>query len=369
MKFECGRDDITNAVNSAQKAVSPKSNVPQLEGIEIAAGLNKIVIFGTDNEIGVECTFPALVEQTGKAVVNAKLFSEIVRNLQGDTVSVETLDDAKIRISSAGAVFVIFMIQTDTFPGFPDVEQTRMYEIDRLTLKKMFSQTSFAISADESRKVLTGLLLESANGELRAVAVDGYRIALRKQPVDPEVAWFKMIIPARTVGELIKIIPSEMGGLRLYGGDNQAVIEFGGTRVYTRIIEGEFFNYRYILPNEYMTQIVVNRQKLQEAIERAALIISSELIKRYPVRIKVVDGYISVYARSDVGNAEDEIDVEMEGESIELAFNPRFLIETLRAIEDDTIVMRFTTKVGQCVIKPINNDNYTYLILPVKVSE
>ena len=369
MKFECGRDDITGAVNNAQKAVSAKSNVPQLEGIEITAGFNSIVIFGSDNEIGVECTFAALVEQTGAAVVNARLFSDIVRNLQGDSVTVETMDNTKIRISSAGAVFNIFTIQTDTFPKFPVFEQTRMYEIDRLTLKRMFTQTSFAISTDETRKALTGLLLESANGELRAVAVDGFRIALRKQPVDPEGAWFKMIIPARTVNELIKIIPSDMGDLRLYGGDNQAVIEFDGTRVYTRIIEGEFFNYRYILPNEHMTQIIVNKQLLQDAIERAALIISSELIKRYPVRINVADGYISVYSRSDVGNADNEIDVEMEGEPIELAFNPRFLIETLRAVEDEKIIMRFTTRVGQCVIKRINNDNYTYLILPVKVSE
>ena len=367
MKFTCGRDDIAGAVNNAQKAVSAKSNVPQLEGVEIRAEYNKVVIFGTDNEIGVECTFAADVGQQGAAVVNAKLFGDIVRNLQDDVVTVETLDDVKIRIVCGGAVFVIFIVQTDTFPVFPQVEQERMYEIDQLLLKKMLTQTSFAIGTDETRKVLTGLLLESGNGELRAVAVDGHRIALRKQPVDPNEIWFKMIIPSRTINDLIKILPSEMGDLRLYGGENQAVIEFGGTRVYTRIIEGEFFNYRYILPNEHMTQITVNRQALQNSIERAALIISSDAVKRYPVRFKVADGYISVYAYSDVGNADNEITVEMEGEPIEVAFNPRYLIETLRAIEDETIVMRFTTRFGQCVIRPVQNDNYTYLILPVKV--
>lgn len=369
MKFECGREDITGAVNNAQKAVSAKSNVPLLEGIEISADFNKITVFGTDNDFGVECTFQALVEQTGEVVVNAKLFGDIMRNLQGETVRVETVDGVKIKITCNEAVFLIFSIQADTFPVFPDFDQSNAYTVDQLTLKKMFTQTYFAIGTDDSRKVLTGLLLESGNGELRTVAVDGYRIALRKQPVGPDEAWFKMIIPSRSISDLIKIIPSEMGELRIYGAERQAVIEYGNTRVFTRIIEGEFFNYRYILPNEHVTQIIVNRQMLQDSIERASLVISSELIKRYPVRLKIADDCVTVRASSDVGNAVDELVVAMEGEPIEVAFNPRFLIETLRAIEDETVVMRFTSRVGQCVIRPVNNDNYTYLILPVKVGD
>jgi DNA polymerase-3 subunit beta len=176
-----------------------------------------------------------------------------------------------------------------------------------------------------------------------------------------------MIIPSRTVSDLLKIIPSGIGELSLYNGDNQAVIEFGSCRVYTRLINGDFFNYRYILPNEYMTQIRVNRQKLLEAIEGAALIISSDLVRLYPVLLKVADDIIKVHALSESGVADMEIDIEMEGEPIDVAFNPRYFIETLRAIEDEVISIRFTTRLGQCVIKPLNNDGYTYLILPVKV--
>ena len=367
MIFECGKDDIAEAVNNAQKAVNVKSTVPLLEGIHIYADNDSVVIFGTDNEIGIECTFPARVTEPGETVVNAKLFGDIARNLPGETVGVETLDDIKLRVTSGGSVYVIFSIQTDTFPSFPQVEQSNLYRIDQFTLKRMFTQTAFAISSDETRKVLTGLYLESSNGELRAVAVDGYRIALRKHPVEQAENDIKMIIPSRTVNELIRIIPSLPGDLLLYGGENRAVIEFGNCRLYTGIINGEFFNYRYILPTEYMTQIIVERQMLLEAIERAAVIISSDLVKLYPVMLRISDDVILIHALSDRGNADEEIGVQMTGESIELSFNPRYIIETLRVIEDETVVIRFTTRVGQCIIQPVNNESYIYLILPVKV--
>ena len=370
MKFECRRDELSEAVGNVQKAVSTKSNVPILEGIMISVAHDSVVLYGSDNEIGIECTLSAMVEQIGETVIKAAIFGDIIRNLPGDTVIVETLDDGKIRIASGDAFFVLYVVQTDVFPSFPKVERKGMYTIDQHVLKKMFSQTSFAISTDDSRKVMTGLLLESDDNDLRAVAVDGFRIALRKQPVEQGDHAIKMIIPARTVSELIKIIPSTIGELRLFDGKNQAVIEFGNCRVFTRIIEGEFFNYRYILPNEYMTQVIVRRHDFLEAVERAALIINTELIRRHPVVIKVSsENYINVHALSDVGNTENEIHVEMEGEPIEVAFNPRFIIETLRAIDDEMVVVRFTTRVGQCVIRPVNNDGYTYLILPVKVSE
>jgi DNA polymerase-3 subunit beta len=367
MKFECSRDDIAYAVSSAQKAVGTKSNVPLLEGVYIKASEDKVVIYGTDNEIGIECEFKADVRQPGEAVVNAKLFGDIIRNLTDESVYIETVDSGKIRITSGIYVYLIFIVQTDSFPSFPDVKRTAVYRIDQLTLKKMLSQTSFAIGTDETRKVLTGLLLESGNRELCAVAVDGYRIALRKHPVEPADNEIKMIIPSRTVSDLIKIIPSAMGELRLYGGENQAVIEFGNCKVFTRLINGDFFNYRYILPNEYMTQIRINRQKLLEAIEGAALIISSDLMRLYPVLLKVSGDILQVHALSESGVADMEIEIQMEGEPIDVAFNPRYFIETLRAVEDEIISIRFTTRVGQCVIRPVNNDGYTYLILPVKV--
>ena len=369
MFFECGKDDIADAVNSVQRAVNAKSTMPILEGIHISAQSDMIVLYGTDNEIGIECTFPARIQEPGETVVNARLFYDIARNLPDGAVTIETIDDTKIRITSGGSVYVIFSIQTDAFPSFPQVEPVNVYSIDQFTLKRMFAQTSFAIGTDESRKVLTGLFLESGGGELRAVAVDGFRIALRTNTVEPAPSEIKMIIPSRTVSELLRIIPSAMGELRLYGGDNQAVIEFGNCRMYTRIIDGEFFNYKYILPSEYRTQVTIDKQRLLEAIERASLIISSDLVRLYPVLLKVSDDTILIHALSDRGNADEEIGIEMTGDPIEVALNPRYVIETLRAIDDETIVIRFTTKFGQCVIRPVNNDSYTYLILPVKVGE
>jgi DNA polymerase-3 subunit beta len=367
--FECDREELVLAVNNVQKAISARTTIPLLEGIELTANDGQVVLYGSDNEIGIECTIRARVEREGAVVVNGKLFGDIIRNMPLDTVRIDSAGDIKVRLVSGEAQFEIFAVQTDAFPTFPEVEQDREYRLDQFTLKKMFTQTAFAIGVDDLRKTLTGLFLECGDGEVRAVAVDGYRIALRRQPVQQENEGYGMIIPARTINELIKIIPSGIGELRLSSGKNQAVIAFENCRVYTRLIDGEFFNYRYLLPNEYMTQITLRRQSLLDAVERAALIISSEQVRRFPVVFKVAGDQLSIRALSDVGNAGDEIETEMEGEDIEVAFNPRFMIETLRAIEDETIVIRFTSRVGQCIIKPVNNENYTYLILPVKVGE
>jgi hypothetical protein len=178
-----------------------------------------------------------------------------------------------------------------------------------------------------------------------------------------------LIVPARTVSELIKIIPAESGELELYGDRNQAVAVFGRCRVFTRIIDGEFFNYKYIIPSEYVTQMIVSRDDLLGALERATVIIAHEQIKRRPVIFSIAGNSVRVRALGDAGAADVSVSADIQGEDIEVGFNPHFFMDALKAIEDGEIAIRFTTKVGQCVIRPINNDSYTYLILPVKVAD
>jgi DNA polymerase III sliding clamp (beta) subunit (PCNA family) len=528
MDFICSKSQLATAIGSVSRAVSARTTVPMLEGVYICLDGGRAVLYCTDNEIAIEYTVDADVRSPGSAIVNAKLFGDIVRSLPSDEVRVSAAHDGgRITLSSGKSVFDMLVIEADAFPAFPAISERSPYRIDQHVLRRMMSQTAFAVSADETRKTLTGLFLESDGSEIRACAVDGFRIALRRQPVMPrgwqagaqggaqggarkagEGGWreigggqaggadsaggdadagaegvagagagadgadygaggaganagvgvasvgdgaggagkgigagndgegsggaaagagygsggaeaeagntgavntgadaagavagmaaegsaqaapeiesagedepadadaaaerLSLIVPARTVSELIRIIPPESGELALYGDRNQAIVAFGRCRVFTRIIDGEFFNYKYIIPDEYVTQVNVSRDELLGALESAAVIIAHEQIKRRPVVFSIAGDSVRVRAMGDIGVADVSVPADIQGEDMEVGFNPHFFMDALKAIEDETIAIRFTTKVGQCVIRPLNNDSYTYLILPVKIAD
>ena len=367
MEFNCGRDDLILAINSVQKAVSPKSPVSMLEGVYIQAKEKSVILFCTDKEIGIEYRINAEVLEEGAVVINAKLFGEVVRTLPEEHINLVSISEEKIKLVSGDSFFLLYLLSAEAFPTFPVVDRNKEYRIEQQEMKKMLQQTSFAISQDSIRKTLTGILVESNNNELILVAVDGFRVALRRYRTEKETENFQVIIPGKTVNELTKIIPSANGELCLYGNDHMAVFEFSNCRVFTRIIEGEFFNYRYIVPEEYVTKIIVKRKQLLEAVERAALLLNAEFIMKNPVIFTINDEDIVVHALSELGNVEEEIKIDMDGEELRVGFNPKYYMDALRAIEDELISIKFTTTVGQSVIVPINHDAYTYLILPVKI--
>ena len=369
MEFNCNRDDLIQAINSAQKAVSSKSTVSLLEGVYLQAKDNWVLLYCTDKEIGIECRIEAEVFEEGSVVINARLFGDVVKNLPEEQVNLALLSEEKMKLTSGDSFFILYLLSSEAFPTFPVIERNSEYKMDQMDLKKMFQQTSFAVSNDEMRKTLTGILLESDENELTMVAVDGFRVALRKHKRENVTEKIYVIIPGRTINELIKIIPSNSGELSLYGNENTVVLEFSNCRVFTRIINGEFFNYKYIVPDEYVTKITVRRKQLLEAVERASLLLNAEQVMKNPVIFQIDDDNVIVKALSDLGNVEEEIKIEMEGECLRVGFNPKYYIEALRAIEDDMITIKFTTTVGQCVIVPVNHQAYTYLILPVKMGD
>jgi len=368
MIFTCSQAAMSDAISAALRAVTPKSPNLILEGVRVRAAGNKAVLFCTDSEIGIECSVSADVVREGEAVVNARLFNDIVRSMPDTSVRFETVDEVRMKVVSGDSVFELYIIQTDAFPEFPEFEQDNVFTVDQANLRRLFAQTVFAVGVDETRKPLTGLLLESDEGVLNVVGVDGYRIALRKEENKGSAGSLSLIVPSRSVSELVKIIPQEAGELNLYAGRGQAVVAFGGCRMFTRLIDGEFLNYKYIIPDGFVTQAVVSRAMLLESVERAALILNFDNYRKYPVILQLKDGRMTVRAMSELGTVEEDILVaDHQGDNMEVAFNPRFLIDALRAADDNEVLFRFTTKVGQCVIRPINNDRYVYLILPVRV--
>jgi len=466
----CNKEQLEKAVASCLRAVSTRTAYKLLEGINLRADGGALVMNCTDNEIGIECKLHVHVESGGQLTVEAKLFGDMVRRLPDSVVRIYSVDDSKVNIISGDASFELFTLKGDEFPPFPEVSRDTVYSIDQHLFKKMLQKTHFAISLDESRKALTGLLMEGSGGEITAVAVDGFRIALSRYQTEgagnnakgatagtgaevgagaaagaesaagdgddggdgggaeagpvagagpggvggyvggskddygsgsDDIAngdnggdesdndgggdsaidggggkeesvvkggseGIRVIIPGKTVNELMRIIPSSEGKLYLYGSRNQMIVEFDNCRVYTGIIEGEFFNYKYIVPEQTVTDVVVRTIDLLEAIERASLIISTEFIKRYPILLNVLGEAIEVKSTSNLGAVDEKVKAEAQGKDLEVAFNPRFLADALKSIEDEYLKISFTSEVGQCLLRPVDNDSFVHLILPVK---
>jgi DNA polymerase-3 subunit beta len=220
------------------------------------------------------------------------------------------------------------------------------------------------VSIDDNRPTLKGSLIEFTDGEVNIVSLDGYRIAHRKYYLMQESKPFKAIIPGKTLNEIMKILGQGEENVNIYLSDNQILFETGKCKVISRLLEGEFLNYRNFIPKEYETRIKINCKFLLSSIERASLLTRED--KRYPIRFDIEDERIIISSSTEMGDVRDEITIEMSGKKIEIGFNPKFFIDALRIIDDEEIFVEFTSNVGPCTIKPIEGDTFSYMILPVR---
>jgi DNA polymerase-3 subunit beta len=229
----------------------------------------------------------------------------------------------------------------------------------------MIKQTIFAVSVDENRPILTGSLFEYKSGKLSIVAIDGYRLALRTINPDIAVEDRNFVIPGKTLNEISKIIQPVDDELSIYAAGNQILFEMDKCIMVSRLLEGEYLNYMGIIPKEHETKITVNAKELLACFERASLVITNDE-RRYPVKLDISDDMMVITSNTEIGNAREEIRLEMEGKKLEISFNPRYFIEALRVIENELVDIYFTTNIGPCTIKPMQDESFSYLILPIK---
>lgn len=369
MKVICSRDNLLEGVNTVQKAVATKTTLPVLEGILIEAD-DKIKLTGYDLEIGIESYVDADIKSVGSIVLNSRMFGDIIRRLPDAPVLMELKDNYVIAIECENTFYEIKGMSSEGYPPLPSVHRENGIKISQGILKDMIKQTIMAISTDENRQILTGSLLEYKEGEyqkgmLTIVSIDGYRLALRTVAPENVMDDMRLVIPGKTLNEISKIIQSEDDDLYIYTAGNQILFDMGNCILVSRLLEGEYLNYMGIIPKEYETKITVNTKELLACFERASLIIISDE-RRYPVKLSISDDRMIITSNTDVGNAREEIRLEMEGEKLDISFNPRYFIEALRVIDNELINIYFTTNIGPCTIKPVQGDDFVYLILPIK---
>ena len=371
MKFICEKEKILKAINSVINGVASKTTMPILEGILIQTNDNEIKLTTYDLEIGIEYILEAEVKEQGNIVVNAIMFSEIIRKLPNSDIKISINQNNLLEIECQGSLYKLATMNPDEFPELPKINVNDSICIEQTVLKNMIRKTIFAVSTEENRPIFTGCLFEVKDNKLNVVAVDGYRLAIKSNCINEKANNFSSVIPGKTLNEVNKIISDSFDNIKIGISKNQALFEMENCKIVTRLLDGEFLKYSNAIPQTWETRIKVNKSELQNCFERIILISASsiEKEKKYPVKINIEIGKITISCANQTGDAKEELYIETEGKELEIGFNPRFFLDALKVIDDEEIYIEFGTNRSPCVIKPIENGDYQYMILPIKMKE
>lgn len=363
MNILCDKSKLIEGINTVLKAVPGKSTMAILECIVIDVKENTIKLIANDLQLGIETTIEGNIIEEGSVAVNAKIFSDIIRKLPSDDVKITVDENHTIFIECGKAKFNIAAKSTEEFPFLPSIIKDNNIQISQFTLKDIIRQTVFSISDNENTKVMTGELFEVNGSTLKVVSLDGHRISIRKVDLKKEYEKISVIIPGKTLIEISKILN---GGLddevNIFFTDKHVLFEFDNTVVLSRLIEGEYYKIDKMLSTDYETKITVNKKEMLECIDRTTLLLKES--DKKPVIIDIKDNSMGFAMNSSVGSMAEEIDAEKEGKDILIGFNPRFLIDALRVIDEEEITLYMINPKAPCFIRD-KDETYIYLILPV----
>ncbi|TZE80766.1 DNA polymerase III subunit beta [Calorimonas adulescens] len=362
MKIEVDTQAMQNAINKVQKGISSKTTLPILEGIYIKAEDNMVTLIGTDMDLTIMTQIEANVIDEGETVVNSRIFSDIVRTMPRETISMD-VENNVVTLKSGSSLFNISCYDSEEYPAIPTIELDYGVVMDQEILNDMIKGTIFSVSTDMTHPILNGSLLKISNDEAIMVALDGYRMSIKRKKIQNN-SDLNIVIPYKALNELSRLL--EEGNLNIYVNRNQAVFDMDNTRVYTRLLEGEFIDYENIIPNEKSLVCEVKREDIVDTLERASLISKD---RRTLVKLTIDGDYMKVEGRDERGYFNDVINIKIDGPGLTIAFNSLYLLEALRAIEDSYVKLEFLSNVSPCIIKPVNGDDYLYLVLPVKMKD
>ena len=369
MKIVCYKDTLLKALNSVIKGVASKTTNPILEGILIQTNENQVKLTTYDMELGIEYIIDSDVKEQGSTVVNAIMFSEIIRKLPDSEIYITLNSNNLLEIECEGALYKLTTMNPDEFPELPKIEIENSIDLEQNMLKNMIRKTIFAVSTEENRPIFTGCLFEVENNKLNVVAVDGFRLALRSIYLPVKVNDFKAVIPGKTLNEINKILLDSFDHVKIGIAKNQALFEMENCKVVTRTLDGEFLNYKSVIPSNWETRIRVNKNSLQDSFERISLISSStiEKEKKYPVKVTIDIGKLTILCTNQTGDAKEEVFISTEGKNLEVGFNPKYFLDSLKAIDEEEIFVEFGSNVSPCLIKSVENNDYVYMILPIRL--
>lgn len=365
MKISIARGELLDALSVVSKGLSSRTTLPILSGIHVSTHGDSVSFQATDLEVSIKTSCAARVEQPGQSVVPGKLLTDVVRSLPDAAVVIDTSTNGTAFIQCGQSSFSMKTLAPEDYPKFPEVSAAQTISLPADVFTRVVQQVSRSVSKDETRPILTGVLVVVEAGTLRMVATDSYRLCIREVPVDGVAGDIDLVVPGKAMEDIAKLI----GGnetVSLGVSENQVIFTFGDTTFISRRIEGSFPNYRQLLPKEHTTRAVIDRSELLDAVKRVSLMAQHST----PLRVRVsVPGHTLTLsaATQDVGDASEDIQVTPEGEDIEIAFNHTYLLDGVSVAEGDTVALEVTSPLKPGVLKPAEGDGFTYLLMPVRL--
>lgn len=363
MKLVFTKSNLNKAVGIVMKAVPTRTTMNILECILIDATTNEIKFTGNDMELGIETIVEGEIIEKGKIAIDAKLFSEIVRKLPDNDITLTTDSNNNALITCEKSKFNIAGKSGDDFSYLPAIIKDKMITLSQFQLKEVINQTIFSIAINDNNKMMTGELFEVNEGTLKVVGLDGHRIAIRNIKLEGRSDDVRVVIPGKTLQEISKILNADAESfVNIYFTNNHVLFEFDQTHVVSRLIEGDYFKIGQMLSNDYETKVSINKKEFLDSIDRANLLIREG--DKKPIIINILNGLLQVNVNSAIGALNEDIDIDKEGKDIMIGFNPKFLMDALRVIDDENVTMYLVNHKSPCFIRD-KEENYIYLILPV----
>ncbi|UHR02341.1 DNA polymerase III subunit beta [Peptoniphilus sp. GNH] len=363
MNFKINKISLNQAISTVQKAISTRTTDPLLEGIYVRVKDNTITLFATDNIISIVTKIECKSTEDGEFVVASKLFGDIIRKLPDALIDI-TVDKNMMNIKCEKSKFNISIHSASGFPEIPSISGSQSFTMDCQELKTAIRQTSFAVSQDEIRKTFTGVLMHIKKDHINFVALDGFRLALKRVDLQVDLEE-KSIIPARSLTELSKILPEE-GEVKIITSLNAISFESESTCLYSTLLAGEFFSYDELIRKDHDLVAKVIRRELINSLERASLLAKEE--RANLVRVEIKDQILNISSNSEIGDVKEDIFCQMEGREIQIAFNSKYLLDGLKIMEDEEVRLNFIDSVNPLIIKGVDDESYLYLVLPVRLA-
>jgi len=365
MKLTCDGLALSAAVLKVSKAMPVKKNNSILEGIKMVAKDGMLTLTATDLELAITTSIAADVQIEGEVLVLGKLFADFVKSLSDEKITLECVGGKNLTIKYGDNEGFIKSMEYDEYPKVDKIEEKSNLEVSKDDLKDLINKVAFAASQEDSRPIFKGCLFEIADNMVTVVALDGYRLSLCKKPCVAQNNG-KFIIPARALNEILRIIDEAEDTVKLVFSQEKLMVEIGATQLISRLIMGEYINYRNIISADFNSTGILKRDRFYESINRVSIISRSD--KYNTVRLELSENLIMIDSRSEISNVHETIPAEIEGKDCVISFNCRYLQDILNAIDDEFIKINIKTSNSPCIFTPVEGDGYLFLVLPMRVS-
>lgn len=368
MKVICNGLELADALQKVVKAIPVKKGIPILEGVKLSAIGNELTLSATDTSFAIIKTIRADVMIEGDTVVPGKFFADFVRKLSGENqIELDLVDDQIIKVKYMDSEIKLQCMDVNEFPPINELEHETVVVMKQTELKDLINKIIFSASTEEIRPILKGVLFRLDKDELTGVALDGYRLAVSKKTLDKEYDKRDIVIPAKSLFEISKLIEEEDKLVKLIVTDKKLMIDMDHTKIITALLEGEFIDYKRIIPDRFETTAIVNKEQIEDCLDRVSIV--SRISKNNLIKLDFKEKMVTISADASIGNVKENVAISLDGKDVTIGFNDKYIADCLKVIDDEFIKIEMNNSVTPCVIEPTEGDKYLYLILPIRVIE